>query len=95
MIEAEASAACAGLHDAVEKGYLETMTFGLSRDKEGKELVEQFHYNFAYEGNAFTMTDSFGTNVDVPLSQSSQVRTLNWRCGNSQICRRMSTCRDW
>ena len=63
-----------GLHDAVEKGYLESMTFGLSRDKEQTDLVEQFQYKFAYdEADGMTMADSFGTDVVIPLSQSSQV----------------------
>ena len=52
---------CTGLHDAVEKGYLETMTFGLCRDKEQTDLVEQFQYKFAYESDIVTMADSFGT----------------------------------
>ena len=65
-----------GLHDAVEKGYLETMTFGLCRDKEQTDLVEQFQYKFAYESDVVTMADSFGTDIAVPLSQSSQVRHL-------------------
>lgn len=65
-----------GLHDAVEKGYLETMTFGLCRDKEQTDLVEQFQYKFAYESDVVTMADSFGTDVAIPLSQSSQVYHL-------------------
>ncbi len=62
-----------GLHDAVEKGFLDTMTFGLSRDADQKELIEQFKYNFSYDVNGVTMADSFGTDVAIPLSQSSQV----------------------
>ena len=65
-----------GLHDAVEKGYLETMTFGLCRDKEQTDLVEQFQYKFAYESDVVTMADSFGTDVAIPISQSSQVKHL-------------------
>ncbi|CAK0773434.1 hypothetical protein CVIRNUC_004065 [Coccomyxa viridis] len=61
-----------GLHDAVEKGFLDTMTFGLSRDADQKELIEQFKYNFSYDVNGVTMADSFGTDVAIPLSQSSQ-----------------------
>ena len=68
---------CTGLHDAVEKGYLETMTFGLCRDKEQTDLVEQFQYKFAYESDIVTMADSFGTDVAIPLSQSSQVYHLS------------------
>ena len=56
----------AGLHDAVEKGYLETMTFGLCRDKDQTDLVEQFQYKFAYESDMVTMADSFGTDVAIP-----------------------------
>ena len=49
------------------------MTFGLSRDADQKELIEQFKYNFSYDVNGVTMADSFGTDVAIPLSQSSQV----------------------
>ena len=57
----------------MEKGYLETMTFGICRDKDQTDLVEQFQYKFAYESDMVTMADSFGTDVAIPLSQSSQV----------------------
>ena len=61
----------------MEKGYLETMTFGLCRDKDQTDLVEQFQYKFAYESDIVTMADSFGTDVAIPLSQSSQVKCLS------------------
>ena len=60
----------------MEKGYLESMTFGLCRDKAQTDLVEQFQYKFAYESDVVTMADSFGTDVAIPLSQSSQVKQL-------------------
>jgi hypothetical protein len=57
----------------VEKGYLDTMTFGVSRDQAQTELVEQFQYKFAYDANGISIADSFGTEITIPPS-SSQVR---------------------
>ena len=56
----------------MEKGYLDTMIFGLSRDQAQTELVEQFQYKFAYDANGISIADSFGTETAIPLS-SSQV----------------------
>ena len=56
----------------MEKGYLDTMIFGLSRDQAQTELVEQFQYKFAYDANGISIADSFGTETATPLS-SSQV----------------------
>ena len=54
----------------MEKGYLDTMIFGLSRDQAQTELVEQFQYKFAYDANGISIADSFGTETAIPLSSS-------------------------
>ena len=77
----------------MEKGYLESMTFGLCRDKAQTDLVEQFQYKFAYESDVVTMADSFGTDVAIPLSQSSQVKQL-FLCTIMTDLRQVSDCED-
>lgn len=61
----------------MEKGYLDTMIFGLSRDQAQTELVEQFQYRFAYDANGISIADSFGTETAILLSSSQVSQCLS------------------
>jgi len=40
-----------GVCDAIYKSYLKRLRFGITRDKEGKDLIEEYVFTFAYEGD--------------------------------------------
>ncbi|MEW5297667.1 MAG: hypothetical protein WDW36_000861 [Sanguina aurantia] len=40
-----------GVTDALKKGYLKSLFYGISRNQEGTELLEEYIFNFAYEAN--------------------------------------------
>lgn len=61
----------AGLHDAVGRQYLASMSFGVCQDAAQTELLEEFVYNFTYDmPDSLRMTDKHGN--DVQLNTSSQ-----------------------
>lgn len=66
-----------GVHDAVTRQYLETMSFGVSRDAAQTDLLEEFTFNFSYDNpGTFTMTDQHDNIIATSMSQSSQVSPL-------------------
>jgi hypothetical protein len=65
---------CAGLHDAVGRQYLESMSFGVSQDAAQTQLLEEFTYKFSYDmPNTLNVTDRHGNSIELPTSQASQV----------------------
>ena len=76
----------------MEKGYLDTMIFGLSSDQAQTELVEQFQYRFAYDANGISIADSFGTETAILLSSSqvspcmSQLHSQQRWCATASFC---------
>ncbi len=65
----------AGLHDAVGRQYLASMSFGVCQDAAQTELLEEFVYNFSYDTpDSLRMTDKHGNEVQLNVSsQGSQV----------------------
>lgn len=74
----------AGVHEAVQLKYLKALHFGFSTDPCGENLLEEYVFHFAYEGNKVQLRTN-GT--DISMSQSSQVASLALH----HICALLST----
>ena len=66
------SRCAAGVHEAIQLKYLKALHFGFSSDACGENLLEEYVYHFAYDGNKVQLNAN-GTNV--ALSQSTKVST--------------------
>ena len=61
----------AGVHEAIQLKYLKALHFGFSSDACGENLLEEYVYHFAYDGNKVQLT---ANGTDISLSQSTQVK---------------------
>ncbi|CAL8470189.1 g9731 [Coccomyxa elongata] len=79
-----------GLHDAVGRQYLASMSFGVCQDAAQTELLEEFVYNFSYDTpDSLRMTDKHGN--EVQLNVSSQGSQTNIKTVKYRIVRLMRT----
>ena len=58
------------MHEAIQLKYLKALHFGFSSDARGENLLEEYVYHFAYDGNKVQLT---ANGTDISLSQSAQV----------------------
>ena len=73
------------MHDAIQRKYLKELHFGISSDPHGEDLLEEYVYQFAFDGNKVQMS---AKDAKISLMQSSKASCH--ACSEQQSCKALA-----